>query len=200
MQLNESIGAVLEQMGEVGAYLSARGWAERNAGNLSVEVTDLLDQGSLDLSGVPDSVQQAWNIRDLIRRAGIRSEDFSAFRRSRGAQDRFLRLFHREGGLVAAGTDAPNQLLAPGASLHDEMALLVAAGLSPRDALMAATANVARLLETDTVGVLRPGAVADFLVLNGNPLEDIARTRDIFMIVFKGTDYRPADFKERWQP
>ncbi len=162
-------------------------------------LTDRSYIDQLDLSGVPDSIQQAWNIRDLIRRAGIRSEDFSAFRRSRGAQNRFVRLFHGEGGLVAAGTDAPNQLLAPGASLHDEMALLVEAGLSPRDALMAATVNVARLLETDTIGVLRPGAVADFLVLSGNPLEDIANTREIFMVVFKGTNYRPEDFQEGWQ-
>ncbi len=163
-------------------------------------LTDRSYIGGLDLAGVPDSVQQAWNIRDLIRRAGIRSEDFSAFRRSRGAQDRFVRLFHREGGLVAAGSDAPNQLLAPGASLHDEMALLVDAGLSPRDALLAATANGARLVEADSIGVLRPGAVADFVVLSGNPLEDIANTREIFMVVFKGSSYGPEDFKEGWQP
>jgi imidazolonepropionase-like amidohydrolase len=162
-------------------------------------LTDRSYIDQLDLSGVPDSIQQAWNIRDLIRRAGIRSEDFSAFRRSRGAQNRFVRLFHGEGGLVAAGTDAPNQLLAPGASLHDEMAMLVDAGLSPRDALLAATLNVARLLETDTIGVLRPGAVADFLVLSGNPLEDITNTREIFMVVFKGTNYGPEDFQEGWQ-
>ncbi len=163
-------------------------------------LTDRSYIDQLDLSGVPDSIQQEWNIRDLIRRAGIRSEDFSAFRRSRGAQDRFVRLFHGEGGLVVAGTDAPNQLLAPGASLHGEMAMLVDAGLSPRDALLAATVNVARLLETDTIGVLRPGAVADFLVLSGNPLEDIANTREIFMVVFKGTNYGPEDFQEGWQP
>ncbi|UCF39943.1 MAG: amidohydrolase family protein [Gemmatimonadota bacterium] len=162
-------------------------------------LTDRAYIDQLDLSGVPDSIQQAWNIRDLIRRAGIRSEDFSAFRRSRGAQDRFVRLFHREGGLVAAGTDASNQLLAPGASLHDELVMLVDAGLSPRDALLAATANVARLLETDSIGTLRPGAVADFVILNGNPLEDIANTREIFMVVFKGTSYRPEEFREGWQ-
>ncbi len=161
-------------------------------------LTDRSYINRLDLSGVPDSVQQAWNIPDLIRRAGIRSEDFSAFRRSRSAQDRFVRLFHREGGLVAAGTDAPNQLLAPGASLHDEMAMLVGAGLAPREALLAATANPARLLETDTIGVLRAGAVADFVVLSGNPLEDITNTRQIFMVVLKGTSYRPEDFTEGW--
>lgn len=161
-------------------------------------LTDRSYIDQLDLAGVPDSIQQAWNIRDLIRRAGIRAEDFSAFRRSRGAQDRFVRLFHGEGGLVAAGTDAPNQLLAPGASLHDELAMLVEAGLSPRDALLAATSNVARLLEADTIGVLRPGAVADFVILTGNPLEDIASTREIFMVVFKGTGYRPEDFREGW--
>lgn len=153
----------------------------------------------LDLSGVPDSIQEAWDVPGLVRRAGITAADFRAFRRSRSAQDRFVRMYHRAGGTVAAGSDSPNQLLAPGASLHDEMAMLVRAGLLPRDALLAATRNVAHLLEADSIGVIRAGGVADFVVLDANPLEDIQNTKRINRVVLRGTAFMPEDFQEGWQ-
>jgi imidazolonepropionase-like amidohydrolase len=151
----------------------------------------------LDLSGVPDSVRASWNVPDLIRRAGLTPSDFRAFRRSRPYQDRFVRLFHRAGGSVAAGSDAPNQLLAPGPSLHDELALLVRAGLTAEDALLAATRNAAQLVNADSIGMLSPGAVADFIVLNASPLADIANSRDIDLVVLRGTLYSPSVIMER---
>ena len=57
--------------------------------------------------------------------------DLQAFRRSRPRQDQFVREFQRAGGVIVAGSDAANQLLVPGAALHDEMAFLVRAGLTP---------------------------------------------------------------------
>ena len=152
--------------------------------------------GRLDLSGVPASVREAWDVPDLIRRARLGQDDFRRLQRARAYQDRFVRMYHRTGGTVLAGTDAPNQLLAPGASLHDEMAFLVRAGFLPRDALLAATGNAARFLQTDSVGVLRAGAVADFVVLDANPLQDIANTRRIDRVVLRGTAYLPTDLKE----
>jgi imidazolonepropionase-like amidohydrolase len=152
----------------------------------------------LDLAGVPESVQTAWNVPGLIRRAGLQSADFRAFRRSRTAQDRFVRLYHRAGGLIAAGSDAPNQLLPPGAALHDELALLVRAGLEPRDALLAATRDGARLLGADSIGVLTPGAVADFVILNANPLDDIANTRAVERVVLRGAVHWVDVLKEGW--
>ncbi len=152
---------------------------------------------ALDLSAVPRAVQQAWDVPDLILRAGITDADFRAFRRSRPYQDRFVRMFHRSGGTIVAGTDAPNQLLAPGASLHAELEHLVRAGLLPRDALLAATGTAARLLRADSVGVLRPGALADFVVLDANPLEDIRNSRAIHHVVFRGTAYDPAALRRQ---
>jgi imidazolonepropionase-like amidohydrolase len=151
----------------------------------------------LDLSAVPETVRRDWDIPDLIWRADLDEEQFQAFRRARPYQDRFVRMFHRLGGSVIAGSDAPNQLLAPGASLHDEMALLVRAGLLPRDALLAATGTTARLLGADSIGVLRAGALADFVILNANPLEDIRNSRTIDRVVYRGVAYTPAELKER---
>ena len=147
---------------------------------------------------MPDAVREAWDVPDLIQRARLSAADYRRFRRSRPAQDRFIRLFQRAGGTVVAGSDSPNQLLAPGASLHRELQLLVDAGLSPEGALLAATRNAADLLRADSIGVLLPGNVADFLVLAGDPLEDISNSRLIDRIVLRGTSYHPDDFRQEW--
>ncbi|MDH3495850.1 MAG: amidohydrolase family protein [Gemmatimonadota bacterium] len=150
---------------------------------------------SLDLTGVPAAVRRGWNVPNLIVRAGLRPADFAAFRQSRPNQDLFVRLFRRAGGLVAAGSDSPNQLIPPGASLHRELRLLVAADLTTEQALLAATRDAARLLGADSIGVLRPGAVADFLVLTRDPLQDIANLSAIEAVVAAGYRYDPADLR-----
>ena len=152
----------------------------------------------LDLSGVPEAELNAWDVPDLIRRAQLTNSDFRVLRRSRPVQDLFVRLYRNHNGVVAAGTDTPNQLLAPGASLHDELALLVQAGLSPREALLTATRNGARLLGVDSIGVLLAGNVADFVVLNGSPLADINNTRALDRVVLKGVSYHPEEFRLEW--
>jgi imidazolonepropionase-like amidohydrolase len=152
----------------------------------------------LDLSGVPESVRDDWDVPDLIRRALLSRSDFQVLRRSRPVQDLFVRLYQDLNGLIVAGSDTPNQLLAPGASLHDELALLVNAGLSPKQALLSATRNAARLLGADSLGVLLPGNVADFVVLTGDPLADINNTRTLDRVVLKGVSYHPAEFRLEW--
>ncbi|MBI2615474.1 MAG: amidohydrolase family protein [Gemmatimonadetes bacterium] len=154
---------------------------------------------TLDLTGVPPSVQEAWDVPDLIARARLGFDDYVAFRRSRPVQDRFVRAYHRLGGLIAAGSDAPNQLLPPGASLHEELALLVSAGLAPRDALFAATRDAARLLGVDSIGVVRDGGVADFVILAASPLDDIKNTRSIEAVVARGVYRTSADLRALWR-
>jgi len=124
---------------------------------------------SLDVSGMPAGAVNAWNVPDLIKRAGISSADFAAFQRSRPNEDLFVRLYERASGLVVAGSDSPNQLLPPGAALHRELQLLVAAGLTPEQALRSATRDAARLLRADSLGILQSGGIADFVVLRGVP-------------------------------
>src|SRR5207249_4531620 len=83
----------------------------------------------------------------------------------------------RPGGLLAAGSDAANQLLVPGLSLHEEIALLVAAGFTAVEAITAATRKGAQLLHADSLGLLGAGKVADLVVLDGDPVTTIAATR-----------------------
>lgn len=150
---------------------------------------------ALDVSAMPPGAVNAWNVPDLIRRAGISSADFAAFQRSRPNQDLFVRRFHEAGGLVVAGSDSPNQLLPPGAALHRELRLLVAAGLSPDEALRTATRNAARLLRADSLGILQSGGIADFVVLRADPRADIANVDGIEQVVAAGIVHDPATLK-----
>jgi cytosine/adenosine deaminase-related metal-dependent hydrolase len=98
-----------------------------------------------------------------------------------------VRNLHRAGVPLLAGTD-----IAPGrVALHDELALLVRAGLTPMEALQTATRNAA--LFTDTLkdrGTIEPGKIADIVLLKANPLLRIQNTREIEMVIAGGTPRR----------
>jgi imidazolonepropionase-like amidohydrolase len=91
------------------------------------------------------------------------------------------------GVLILAGTDLGNPLLVPGVSLHQELELLVEAGLTPLEALRSATLNPARFLAaTDSLGTIESGKLADLVLIEANPLENIANTRKIAAVVLDG--------------
>ena len=95
-------------------------------------------------------------------------------------------LMHRAGVRLLIGTDMGSGLLAPGYSLHDELALLVEAGVPPMDVLRAATQAPANLLGRDDLGTIQEGKLADLVLLDANPLEDIRNTTKIRAVVSGG--------------
>ena len=151
------------------------------------------------MEDVPDNAQSVRSVPSLLRRTGWGSGDFDAFRRSRRRQDQFVREYKRAGGAIAAGSDAANQLLIPGYSLHEEMSLLVAAGLTPLEAITAATRRGAQLLNVDSLGMLATGKVADLVVLNANPVRNISATRNIAMVILRGRVIRPDSLRATWR-
>ena len=93
-----------------------------------------------------------------------------------------VRALHAAGVTVLAGTDAGNPGTTHGASLHGELELLVRAGLSPAEALAAATALPARRFGIDDRGRIARGMRADLVLVDGDPLTDITATRAIAML------------------
>lgn len=88
---------------------------------------------------------------------------------------------------LLAGTDTGFRDLFPGFSLHDELALMVQAGMTPLQALQTATLNPAKFLGTlNSEGTIAPGQRADLVLLNGNPLDDINQVRNISDVVVAG--------------
>jgi imidazolonepropionase-like amidohydrolase len=85
-----------------------------------------------------------------------------------------------------------------GLASHVEMELLVKAGLTPAQAIVAATRNAAGILGLDQLGTVADGKSADFLVLDANPLDDIGHTRRISKVYFRGVEVDRAALKARW--
>jgi imidazolonepropionase-like amidohydrolase len=96
----------------------------------------------------------------------------------------FVRRFHEAGGIVTAGTDCVPLC---GYGIHDELRLLVEAGLTPAAALRAATTDAARVLGwADRVGSIRETMLADLVVLTANPLHDIRNVTRVDAVVREG--------------
>jgi len=88
---------------------------------------------------------------------------------------------------MVLGTDTGNRFIFPGYSLHEEMQLLEIGGMKPLDILRMGTLNAARMLNVDdSLGTLRPGKLADMILLNENPLESIKNTLEINTVFKNG--------------
>ena len=108
-----------------------------------------------------------------------------------------LRLFQQDIAIVRAmhaghvpllaGTDTPNPYTYPGFSLHEELELLVSAGLSPMEALQTATLRAAEFLGIEHFfGSVEEGKIANLVLLDANPLDDIRNTRRVRAVVLRG--------------
>ncbi|AVX04733.1 dihydroorotase [Maritalea myrionectae] len=107
-------------------------------------------------------------------------------------------LAHSRGVDIMLGTDANDSMVVPGFSAHHEMSLLVRAGLSPMDVLRSATTIPAQYLgRTDDFGGVAEGKFADLVLLDANPVENIANTNTISGVMLAGTWHDRASLDER---
>ena len=124
--------------------------------------------------------------------AKLSPEDLRIVQEAYRNVQRFLKAWVDAGGKIVSGTDATS-VAAPGIALHHEMELLVEAGLTPMQALQSSTSWAADMLAgfqgrrgNQRVGSFQPGNFADLLVLEANPLEDIANTQKIERVMKGG--------------
>jgi alpha-D-ribose 1-methylphosphonate 5-triphosphate diphosphatase PhnM len=100
----------------------------------------------------------------------------------------------RAGGLIVSGTDTPNAF-----NLHGELMSYVMAGMSTFDALKAATVNPAKALALDA-GTVEPGKLADLVMVDGDPLVDIANAHKVRRVIANGRLYELRDLIGRGAP
>ena len=135
------------------------------------------------LAYVPRALREAWRLRPSVAafEPGDTAVVAAFFSLPRTGEMR------RAGVRLLVGTDAPLPYVVPGFSVHDELELLVRAGLTPMQALQAATREPAAYLDAlDSLGTIARGRVADLLLLDGDPLRDIRNTRRIRGVVVDG--------------
>jgi imidazolonepropionase-like amidohydrolase len=104
---------------------------------------------------------------------------------------------HRAGVRILTGTDAPLRNSPPGFGLHEEFLLQAQGGLTPFEIIRAATLEPARFFDMlDSLGTIAPGQLADLVLLEANPLDDIRNTRRIAAVVADGRLYEAAEREE----
>jgi len=137
---------------------------------------------------MPAQVRQRWERREESRSGNRNAPSNDALAKT--IYSRYLELvgaMNRAGIPILAGTDTGNPYCFPGFSLHDELALLVKAGLTASEALRTATINPARYLGfEDRLGTVEKGKFADLVLLDASPLDDIHSTQRIAAVVQSG--------------
>jgi tetratricopeptide (TPR) repeat protein len=136
---------------------------------------------------LPRAIRVSWDPSLDFRFKRLTAADRALGKRVYPKEVELVGAMQRAGVDLLAGTDCLNPYCFPGFSLHDELALLVQAGLAPMQALQTATRNAARFMGRDRdLGTIEPGKVADLLLLDANPLEAIGNTRRIHALVYGG--------------
>jgi Amidohydrolase family len=139
------------------------------------------------LAYLPRNVTADWNPTNDFRFKTWTHDDWDACRLRFAKQCELVGMMAGSGVGILAGTDTPNPYAFPGFGIHDELALLVKCGLTPRQALQAATINPARYFGWEQrMGTVEVGKAADLVLLDANPLEDIHNTTRIAAIFVRG--------------
>ncbi len=126
------------------------------------------------------------------------SEGAARAAESYAAMQRSLKKLADAGARVVLGADTGVQDQIQGFMEHRELELIVEAGLSPSDAIVAATSAPAQVLGIDT-GLLAPGKRADFLVLDANPMYGVTNTRQISAVYLNGQELDRGALRAGWQ-
>jgi imidazolonepropionase-like amidohydrolase len=158
--------------------------------------TNIADTASVDgsprdprLKYLPAAIGRQWDPREDMRSAAESGAKTALARQEKQQDLELVGALHRAGVALLAGTDtaSSNPYTFPGFSLHDQLALLVQAGLTPMEALKAATFEAARYLGREKeIGTIETDRLADLVLLDANPLVDIRNTRKINAVVVGG--------------
>jgi len=118
---------------------------------------------------------------------GYAAEDWAAKRRGDAVRAKITKALHDGGARLLVGTDSPHPFVMPGFSVHEELQNFVGVGFSPYEALKAATVDAAEFVgASGEFGVIRPGARADLVLVEGNPLEDVKNASRIAGVMVRG--------------
>ncbi len=140
-----------------------------------------------DNVSMPQRLREFWLDDNPRRLQSFSSGPLAVRRATFQTYKRLVGMLHRAGVRILVGTDAPEPQVPPGSSLHHEMEFLVESGMTPAEVLSAATSSNAQILkESDNLGSIEPGKLADLVVLEANPLEDITNTRKIHRVIKGG--------------
>lgn len=179
------IPELTRRMADAGIWLMPTLTAYKNIGLMAANLDRVLARP--EMRYLPQVARTGWGpaTNPYTRRFG--PEKASGIFKRLALQQKLIRSFDSAGVRLLLGTDGFNTGTVPGWSAHDELGELVAAGLSPYHALRAATANASAFLgATPCIGLVRTGCVADLLLLEANPLQDVRNARRATGVMLRG--------------
>ena len=158
-----------------------------------VPVTDLRNRP--EMRYMPEETVQRWadSKSEALAESGFDAEVAAL---AIEVRRRLILELQRAGAGLLLGSDSPQVFNVPGFATHRELDALVAAGLTPYEALYSGTAAVAEFLGSNT-GIVAVGREADLVLLNANPLTDIRNSHRIHGVVLRGTWYSAAALERR---
>ena len=144
---------------------------------------------------VPEQTVEQW-IRTKNDTVNERGFDPAVAAHAIELRRRLIRQLHEAGGLLLLGSDAPQVFNVPGFSIHRELELMVAAGLTPYEALQSGTTAPAAFFGIDS-GTVEVGKPAELMLLDANPLADITNSRRVHGVVVQGRWHQSRELLQR---
>ncbi len=173
----DMISSIAQATARAGVWVIPNLTAYKGIGMQAKDVAPVLARP--EVKYVPAVIARDWQPErnTYVRRFGGKAESAWLFEQNYGLMEKLVRGLRDAGVKMLAGTDTPIPSIVPGFSLHDELSDLVAAGLTPYEALRTATVNAAEFLGTlDQSGTVTVGKRADLILLEGDPLKDVRHT------------------------
>lgn len=162
---------------------------------LQVEDIDVV-LARAEMRYVPARVKRGWIPENNIYVRQFKKETASTFKSRYALLAKLVKGLKDARVRLLAGTDTPAPSVVPGFSIHDELRDLVAAGLTPYEALKTATVNAAEFLQRADAGTVDAGKRADLILLDANPLVDIANTSRISGVMAGGRWMSKSDLQK----
>ncbi len=166
--------------------------------NIGMQLNDLqkiLDRPEMRF--MPPDIRQGWGPATNPYTRRFSKEQYPGIMARYALLEKLVKGFRAAGVRMLIGTDALNTAVVPGFSAHDELHDLVTAGLTPYEALRAATANAAEFLGTaDRTGTVSVGKRADLLLVEGDPLKDVANANRRAGVMLRGQWLTEADLRK----
>ena len=158
------------------------------------QITSTLSERTDDpgLKPLPADLQKQWAPGQKVMSDGAQKY----YARKYESDAKLVGMMNTAGVQILAGSDSLDPYVFPGSSLHRELELLVKAGLTPMQALQAATIQPSRFFGIQMgLGTIERGKNADLVLLDANPLEDIRNTRKVFAVMWAGRYYPKAQLE-----
>jgi len=194
-EIEPQIPSIAQATARAGIWLVPNLTAYKNIGLQVADINAVLNRP--EMKYIPPQIAEGWGpaTNPYMRFRNLSLERFWAQYR---VLEKLTKGFHDAGVRLLAGTDAMNPSVVPGFSFHDELRDLVTAGLTPYEALRAATANAAEFLKASKeFGQIGVGRRADVILVHGNPLDDVTAASRRIGVMIRGQWFPQSELQKK---